>query len=155
MRSLLDEATALLNDVHKANGMNRTLAHQYDHLKKRVEKVKKGQKISRASSVQKHQNEIIEELRKELEKVLYWNGCIVWCGVVWCGVVWCGVVWCGVVWCGVVWCGVVWCGVVWCGVVWCGVVIWYGMVWYGMVLYGTVWYLIVNYLPAVQERPGS
>ncbi|CAB4040001.1 kinesin KIF27, partial [Paramuricea clavata] len=68
VRSLLDEATTLLNDVYKANGMNRTLAHQYEHLKKRVEKFKKGQKISRPNSAQKHQNEIIEELRKEVEK---------------------------------------------------------------------------------------
>ena len=72
VRSLLEEATTLLSDVYKANGMNRTLANQYEHLKKRVEKFKKGQKISRPSSAQKHQNEIIEELRKEVEKV----GCL-------------------------------------------------------------------------------
>ena len=76
MRSLLDEATTLLNDVHKANGMNRSLAHQYDNLRKRVEKMKKGQKILRASSAGKHQNEIIEELRKEVEKVGYWHGMV-------------------------------------------------------------------------------
>jgi hypothetical protein len=76
VRSLLAEATTLLNDVHKANGMNRTLAHQYEHLKKRVEKFKKGQKISRPSSAQKHQNEIIEELRKEVEKV--WSSFPCW-----------------------------------------------------------------------------
>ena len=80
MRSLLTEATTLLNDVHKANGMNRTLANQYEHLKKRVEKFKKGQKISRPSSAQKHQNEIIEELRKEVEKVRYCLWCGVWLG---------------------------------------------------------------------------
>ena len=49
--------------------MNRIISQQYDHLKKKVEKLKKGLKMSRPNSAQRHQNEIIEDLRKELEKV--------------------------------------------------------------------------------------
>ena len=106
MRNLLDDTTALLNDVHKANGMNKTLSHQYEQLRKRIENFKKGQKILRPNSVRKHQNEIIEELTKELEKVL------LLCSVVWYGMMWYGMVWYDVVWYGVVWYGMVWCGMV-------------------------------------------
>ena len=73
VRGLLEEATTLLNEVYKANGMNRAISQQYEHLKKKVEKLKKGSRISRPNSAQRRQNEIIEDLRKELEKVPFFS----------------------------------------------------------------------------------
>ena len=69
MRGLLTEATTLLHDVYQANGMNRTFAQQYDILRRKVDKFRKSLKVPRPQSAVEHQNEIMEDLKNQLERV--------------------------------------------------------------------------------------
>lgn len=68
-RGLLDEATALLDDVRKGNGMNKTQMNQYERLRKALESLKKQRNVAHQSSFGKQSEEIIQQLKKQLEKV--------------------------------------------------------------------------------------
>ncbi|XP_046859359.1 kinesin-like protein KIF27 isoform X2 [Xenia sp. Carnegie-2017] len=68
VRGLLDEATALLDDVRKGNGMNKTQMNQYERLRKGLESLKKQRNVAHQSSFGKQSEEIIQQLKKQLEK---------------------------------------------------------------------------------------